>query len=185
VARIEELAERYARHIATPWQRTISGAQRVVMVVYDKELERTLRARKLLFENATREAGHEWRELDVTDAFAQWMVKDEYREDYFASPEDIQLKLDAEFSGDLAGRVRAVLTAPEVNESTVIGLFGVGSLFGLTRVSQLLKLVERDIRGRLVVFFPGQFEGNNYRLLDARDGWNYLAVPITQHTQNE
>ena len=33
--------------------------------------------------------------------------------------------------------------------------------------------------GRLVVFFPGQFEQNNYRLLDARDGWNYLAVPIT------
>lgn len=185
MARIEDLAERYARHIATPWQRTISGAQRVVMVVYDKELERTLRARKLLFENATREAGHEWRELDLTDTFARWMVRDEYREDYFASPEDIQLKLDAEFSGDLAERVRAVLTAPEVNERTVVALFGVGSLFGLTRVSQLLKLVERDIRGRLVVFFPGQFEGNNYRLLDARDGWNYLAVPITQHTQNE
>lgn len=185
MARIEELAERYARHIAAPWQRTISGAQRVVMVVYDKELERTLRARKLLFENATREAGHEWRELDVTDTFARWMVRDEYREDYFASPEDIQLKLDAEFSGDLAERVRAVLTAPGVNENTVVALFGVGSLFGLTRVSQLLKLVERDIRGRLIVFFPGQFEGNNYRLLDARDGWNYLAVPITQHTQNE
>lgn len=185
MARIEELAERYARHIAAPWQRTISGAQRVVMVVYDKELERTLRARKLLFENATREAGHEWRELDVTDTFARWMVRDEYREDYFASPEDIQLKLDAEFSGDLAERVRAVLTAPGVNENTVVALFGVGSLFGLTRVSQLLKHVERDIRGRLIVFFPGQFEGNNYRLLDARDGWNYLAVPITQHTQNE
>lgn len=185
MARIEDLAERYARHIAAPWQRTISGAQRVVMVVYDKELERTLRARKLLFENATREAGHEWRELDVTNTFARWMVRDEYREDYFASPEDIQLKLDAEFSGDLAERVRAVLTATEVNENTVVALFGVGSLFGLTRVSQLLKLIERDIRGRLIVFFPGQFEGNNYRLLDARDGWNYLAVPITQHTQNE
>jgi hypothetical protein len=31
----------------------------------------------------------------------------------------------------------------------------------------------------LLVFFPGQFDNNNYRLLDARDGWNYLAVPIT------
>jgi hypothetical protein len=29
------------------------------------------------------------------------------------------------------------------------------------------------------VFFPGVYENNNYRLLDARDGWNYLAVPIT------
>jgi len=29
------------------------------------------------------------------------------------------------------------------------------------------------------VFFPGQLEQNNYRLLDARDGWNYMAVPIS------
>jgi hypothetical protein len=42
-------------------------------------------------------------------------------------------------------------------------------------------MAEADIQGRLVVFFPGQFERNNYRLLDARDGWNYLAVPITLH----
>jgi hypothetical protein len=41
--------------------------------------------------------------------------------------------------------------------------------------------VVKDIRGRLVVFFPGEYEDNNYRLLDARDGWNYLAVPITLH----
>ena len=54
-------------------------------------------------------------------------------------------------------------------------------LFGLLRASHLLKLVERDIRGRLVVFFPGHKDNNNYRLLDARDGWNYLAVPITLH----
>ena len=57
-----------------------------------------------------------------------------------------------------------------------------GSLFGFARVSQVLKLVERDVQGRLVVFFPGQFEQNNYRLLDARDGWNYMAVPISIHS---
>ena len=32
---------------------------------------------------------------------------------------------------------------------------------------------------RLLVFFPGSYEDNNYRLLDGYDGWNYLAVPIT------
>jgi len=35
------------------------------------------------------------------------------------------------------------------------------------------------VHGRLVVFFPGSFEDNNYRLLDGYDGWNYLATPIT------
>jgi hypothetical protein len=68
MARIEDLAESYRRHIATPWQRTVAGAQRVAMVVYDKELERTLVARKLAFETATREAGHDWQEIDISRA---------------------------------------------------------------------------------------------------------------------
>ena len=181
MARIEDIAERYGRHIATPWQRTIAGAQRVVMVVYDKELERTLRARKLAFETATREAGHDWFEVDLSDAFAAWMAADDYRDEYFSSPEDLQLKLDAEFPEFVAGRIRDMLRRPEVTADSVVAVIGVGSLFGFARVSQVLKKIEADIKGRLVVFFPGQFERNNYRLLDARDGWNYLAVPITQH----
>jgi hypothetical protein len=62
-----------------------------------------------------------------------------------------------------------------------VAIFGVGALFGFTRVSRVLKIVEPSIKGRLAVFFPGTFDNNNYRLLDARDGWNYLAVPITLH----
>ncbi|RWE30574.1 BREX protein BrxB domain-containing protein [Mesorhizobium sp.] len=181
MARIEDIAERYGRHIATPWQRTIAGAQRVVMVVYDKELERTLRARKLAFETATREAGHDWFEVDLSDAFAAWMAADDYRDEYFSSPEDLQLKLDAEFPEFVAGRIRDMLRKPGVTADGVVAVIGVGSLFGFARISQVLKKIEADIKGRLVVFFPGQFERNNYRLLDARDGWNYLAVPITQH----
>jgi len=179
MARIEDLAERYGRHIATSWQRTISGAQRVVMVVYDKEMERTLRARKQAFETATQGAGHDWYEVDIADAFAQWMASDDYRDEYFASPDDLQLKLEAEFAEHVAERVRSVLAKPEVTETSVVALFGAGALFGLVRISQVLKLIERDIKGRLVVFFPGHKDENNYRLLDARDGWNYLAVAIT------
>lgn len=181
MARIEDIAERYGRHIATPWQRTIAGAQRVVMVVYDKELERTLRARKLAFETATREAGHDWFEVDLSDAFAAWMAADDYRDEYFSSPDDLQLKLEAEFPEFAAGRIRDALCKPEVTANSVVAVIGVGALFGFARISQVLKKIEADIKGRLVVFFPGQFERNNYRLLDARDGWNYLAVPITQH----
>ncbi len=182
MARIEDLADHYGRHIATPWQRTIAGAQRVIMVVYDKELERTLRARKLAFETATRRAGHDWHEVDLADAFAQWMAADEYRDEYFASPDDLLLKLETnEFPEYVADRLRDTLTRPDVTDASVVAVFGAGALFGLARISQILKLVESDIRGRLVVFFPGQFERSNYRLLDARDGWNYLAVPITLH----
>jgi hypothetical protein len=30
----------------------------------------------------------------------------------------------------------------------------------------------------LLVFFPGEQEGNTYRLLDAQNGWGYLATSI-------
>lgn len=181
MGRIEELAERYSQHISTPWQQTVAGAQRVVMVVYDKELERTLLARRMAFEMATQQAGHDWYEVDVADAFATWMANDEYREAYFETPEDLQLKLDAEFAEFVADRIGKVLSKPEATKDSVVAVFGVGALFGFTRVSKVLKLVESDIRGRLVVFFPGHYDRNNYRLLDARDGWNYMAVPITLH----
>ena len=61
----------------------------------------------------------------------------------------------------------------------MIAITGIASLFGFVKVSEIIPAVANHIRGRLVVFFPGEFENNNYRLLDARDGWNYLSVPIT------
>ena len=181
MSRIEDLAELYGRHISTPWQRTVAGAQRVISVIYDKELERTLLARKMAFETATRQAGHKWYEIDVSNCFANWMAEDEYREEYFSSPDDLQLKLEEEFTQYTANRIQAVLRQPEVDDNSVVAVFGAGTLFGFASVSNLLKSVEGDIRGRLVIFFPGHIDRNNYRLLDARDGWNYLAVPITLH----
>ncbi len=122
MARIEDLADRFGRHIATPWQRTVSGAQRVIMVVYDKELERTLRARKVAFETAARQAGRDWYELDISNSFAAWMAADDYREEYFASPEDLQLKLQAEFSEYVAELLRTGLTSAEVTDNCVVAL---------------------------------------------------------------
>lgn len=182
MARIEDLAELYGVHIATPWQRTIAGAQRVLFVLYDKELERTLRARKDEFATRTRAAGHSWHEVDITTAFSTWLAADEYREAYFESPEDLQLKLEGELPEYVAERIRAVLSRDDADAASVVAVFGVASLFGLSRMSHILRLVEGDIRGRLVVFFPGHLEQNNYRLLDAQDGWNYMAVAITAHS---
>jgi hypothetical protein len=182
MARLEDLADLYGQHIATPWQRTVAGAQRVIMVAYDKELERVLRARKGEFETRTKAAGHDWHEVDLTSAFASWLAADEYRDAYFESPDDLQLKLKDEFPEFAAEKIRTALVAPSVSETSVVAVFGAGSLYGFTHVSEVLKRVERDVQGRLVVFFPGTLEQNNYRLLDARDGWNYMAVPISIHS---
>ena len=61
----------------------------------------------------------------------------------------------------------------------MVSVLGVGSLFGLLKVSEVVDRFSPLVAGRLVVFFPGSCENNNYRLLDGYDGWNYLAVPIT------
>ncbi len=179
--RIDTLVERYKHYIVLPWQKHLSGTQRVIFIVYDKTDERRLRARKALFEMETKDAGHGWVECDLTDVFAQWMADTEYRESYFESPEDLELKLESDFLEHVAGRVKEVLKTPEADENAVVSIYGVASLFGFVRVSELMEEIERYIRGRVVVFFPGEYENSNYRLMDARDGWNYLAVPITIH----
>ena len=181
MGRIEELATRYRGHIGAPWQRNLAGDQKAIFVVYPKTDERRLRARLELFELATNSTGHRWRLVDLTDTFAYWMAETDYRDVYFEEPDTLGMKLRSDFVQFVARRLRDALTVDGVDENTVVAVQGVACLFGFTRVSLVLKEVVKDIRGRLVVFFPGEYEDNNYRLLDARDGWNYLAVPITLH----
>ena len=179
MGKIEDLALIYERYIGLPWQSTVAGAQRVVIVVYDKELERIFRARKDEFAQRTRAVGHVWIEYDCTRCFAEWMAADEYREEYFNYPEDLQMKVASEFFTHVADSLSDSLKTGDNN--TVVALTGVASLYGFMRVSDLVRTVEQDIKGRLVVFFPGTKDGSNYRLLDARDGWNYLAYSITSN----
>ncbi len=181
MGRIEDLASRYESHISAPWQRNLAGAQRAIFVVYPPEDERKLRARLDEFETRTKAAGHDWKLVDLTNVFARWMAAMDYRDSYFEEPADLVLKLQAGFVQHVAVELRKVLAAPEVTENTVVGVYGVASLFGFTKVSLVLKEIEQEIHGRLVLFFPGEYDNNNYRLLNARDGWNYLATPITLH----
>jgi hypothetical protein len=150
------------------------------MVVYDKDLERTVRARVTAFELETKNSQHTWHLVDITNVFAKWLSQDEYRDSYFEEPQDLLLKLKAEFAEFVADYIQKTLVSSSADSTSVVALLGVSSLFGFTRVSDVLKLIENDIQGRLVVFYPGQYENNQYKLLDNQDGWNYMAVPITQ-----
>jgi hypothetical protein len=100
--RIQQLARTYGQHIATAWQRTLADSQRVIMIVYDKELERDILAHKDEFEIATKQANHDWFPVNVAPAFAEWIAAAEYRDAYFESPDDLQLKLESEFTGFVA-----------------------------------------------------------------------------------
>jgi hypothetical protein len=101
----------------------------------------------------------------------------EYREAIFKEPEHFSANNELE---NLAiQRVRQACSRDAVNESTVVAVIGLSSLFDYMRVSSLIESVEDSVRGRLLILFPGEFSGSVYRFMDARDGFNYMAVPIT------
>jgi len=176
------LQSAYRQHLTVPWQRTIAGIQRVIFAVYDKTDELRLRASIDEFALITQQAEKRWLLIDVTNAFPQWMAGQEYRDAYFDSPEDLagyQTGELTEFAASLIGQLKTRMIN-EAGPDTVIAVLGVGSLFGLARVSAIVEGIKDAVPGRLLIFFPGEYhpENHTYRLLDARDGWNYLAVPL-------
>lgn len=180
MSRVDDLIENYRRFVSLPWRTGLAPAQRVWMAVYAPEDERRLRLHLSEFQTASRAAGHDWALIDITTAFEEWMAAHEYRDAYFANPKLIQPELVG-FLERLVDQVREKLLALG-NDRTIVGLLGAGALFGLgdhVRVSALIERVQDLVNGRLLVFFPGEVDGNNYRLLGAKDGWNYLATPIT------
>lgn len=180
-SRIDQLVRRYEQFCALPWQRSLAAPQRTWFVVYDKMDERHFRARITEFELATKRAGHGWHHIDVTDAFGHWLSAEEYWESFFESPEDLEPKFP-DFEHTIVAAIRTELTHEATDEDTVVAISGIGGLFGFTKVSSVIQQASSSlVRGRLLVFFPGEHEDNNYRLLDARDGWNYLAIPIKAH----
>jgi hypothetical protein len=177
---VEDLVGSYRRFVRLPWKRNLAAAERVWMAVYAPEYERRIRLNLPEFQNATVQAGHSWGCIDITTSFERWMAGHEYAATYFEEPELLITATQA-FSDRVAEEVAGQLEQFE-DPDTVVGLIGAGALFGLgdsVKVSALLKAVEASVRGRLLVFFPGRKDHNTYRLLDARDGWDYLATPIT------
>jgi hypothetical protein len=183
MSEIELLLQQYERLVGMPWTERLSGAEKVWFVVYEPAQERRLRLRLQEFQIVTEKAGHAWKFVDLTDAFAHWMTGHRYRESYFKRPELLSEAALSGFAAAAADEIKAALAAPGVDERTVVAVGGLGSLFGIVRASDVLGQATQAVTGRLLVFFPGRYENKVYRLLDARDGWNYLAVPITAETQ--
>jgi hypothetical protein len=182
VTRIDLLKKNFQRLCEYSWDRNLAGAQRIWLAVYDKEDERRLRLRLPLFDEAAVHAGRKWTQIDLTNAFAEWMCgpsNASYAESYFESPELLDDAVLAGLKRTVVSNIRSVLAALPDPDNTVTALYGVASLFGFLKISEFLPMIEENVTGRLLVFFPGTCEQNNYRLLDARDGWNYHAVPIT------
>lgn len=180
MSRVDDLIANYERFVELPWPPNPAPAQRVWMAVYAPAEERRLRLHLPDFATASRRAGYEWDLVDITDDFERWMAAHEYRDAYFENPKLMQPAL-AGFFDVLVERVEEQIRA-KTSDRTIIGLAGAASLCGLgdkVKVSALIERVQQSVQGRLLVLFPGEVEGNSYRLLGARDGWNYMATQIT------
>lgn len=173
---IDDACRAYERHLSEPWSPSLSGPERVWMLTYRPDSERRLRHRLPMFETATEASDRRWQLIDISTTFESWLSQHEYCDSYLEDPEALQFGALDEFADFLVDEISRQLRTAD--DATVSALLGAASLFGLVRLSRVLNDISREIPGRLLVFFPGTREENNYRLLDAHDGWNYLAVPI-------
>lgn len=172
---IEELLDDFKKRLTVPWRDDEAPAGRVWLLWYDKANERRVRGRLREFQLAAEQAGKGWREFDIAPCFGAWVAQQPWFERLAKRPGSLSTVLP-QFEEHLARTIKGELGA--CGHDDVFALTGIASLFGLTRASALIDKIVAAVPGRLLVTFPGAHRGGIYRLLDARDGWNYLAVPI-------
>ncbi len=174
---VERLNEALRLQLRQPWTSDKSGGERVWFLVFDPDKLRQVLARKEQLRLTTQAAGREWAEIDVSAAFGKWMANHRYAGRYFSRPNLARTILE-DFAQSLVADVTAEIRQRDLGETSLIVLTGTEALYGINKLSHITRLIEDTIPGRLLVFFPGEYNEPLYRFLDARDGWNYLAVPI-------
>lgn len=189
MSEIQNLIQNYERHIALPWKAELPGAQKIVFVIYHPQEERNLRGKMRDFESSTRMAKHAWHECDMTHFLPKW-IEAQHKEQKALYGEKSTLNYHTDFDSlliaadeiqeDLCSYLAERLQDTNVTENDVVAVYGVAGLFDILHTTTVLKKVEDSIRGRLLLFFPGYYKGGQYRFMDARDGFNYLGVPITR-----
>ncbi len=161
-----------------PWRSDVAPDQRVVFCVYDEKDELRIRAKIDEFELVSQRSQHEWAVFDLSDTFAQWFSGLRYTESYFLEPHLLETIIH-KYLSFIVDEFSVFLEQNGIGNNWVVALTGVGTLFGFLKVKDVVDKIAPMVNGRLLVFFPGSYENNNYRLLDGYDGWNYLAVSIT------
>jgi len=178
--RIDQLLENYRSHIQMPLRPGLPASQRVWFALYPAAEERRLINRIEEFEMLTKEAGHTWVRIDLKGSLARWLasVDEKERAEWFKNPRDIELYAKTEWKDILTELFQKEVAHTTAPERSVFALTGLMELYDFLHVSDLIEDFEKAFTGYLLVFFPGEKEGNTYRFLDARTGWNYLALPI-------
>lgn len=171
----DEILTAYRKQVELPWASDTPPAGRVWIIWYDKTLQRRFTGQIEALKQATLTAGHGWRYINLSPQFGKWIAKHEFFENLVAQPKELRGLLP-DFEEVIISAIKNELKNCSKND--VLTIDGCGSLFGLVRVSTLISKISDEIPGRLLIGFPGKHTMGVYRLLDARDGWNYHAIPI-------
>jgi len=174
---IDRLLSNYSRQVRLPWSANVSGKQRIWFAVYPPAEERRVRARLPQFETLTLETNHGWSSVDLTRLLPEFVAAHKYRQSIFQNPQHLRPGSDLEVRA--AALVNEVCSREDTNAGSVVAVMGLASLFDFMRVSNLVERVEDNVPGRMLILFPGEYTNNVYRFMDARSGFNYMAVPIT------
>jgi Domain of unknown function (DUF1788) len=172
---VDDLLFHFRHQVALPWRPDTPPEYRVWIMHYDKALDRRVQARLPEFEDATRRAEHGWSVMALAPLVAPWLAAHELFDGLVNQPDELPSILP-EFEEHVVAKVRGRLD--QIGPNDLLVLSGAGALFGLLRVSRLTQSVADAIQGRLLLLFPGRHSNGAYRLLDARDGWSYRAIPI-------
>ena len=178
MSRVSDLVDAYAGELSLPWRAGLSGGERVWMLVYPPDMERTMRAALPRLEMVTGQGGHGWTLIDITDELGHWLASHRHAEAFFEEPSDFTPAIIDKFEAELVAKIREQLAA--VSRDNVVALVGIGSIFPFLRASSVIRAIDDEVSGRLLVLFPGLHdpETHSFRLLDARDGFNYRARVI-------
>ena len=178
-SKIDQLLSAYEVVVTEPWSTSLSGQERVWFLVYDPAEQRKVDLRIGEFEMATQKAGKRWIIISLKKCFPTWMANHDYKDEYFNDPETLVDQLEAEFKQFAINFLIEEMNKLGTDDNTLIAIKDISSLFGFNRMSDILNGCANAFKGRMLIFFPGEYDKNHYRLLDARDGWSYLARPIT------
>lgn len=178
-SKVDQLLSAYEAVVNEPWASSLSGHERIWFLVYDPIEQRKVDLRIGDFETSTIKAHKKWISISLKKCFPLWMSKHDYKDEYFNDPESLIDQLEADFKQFAIDYIISEIEKQGTDENTLVAVRDISSLFGFNRMSDVLSGCSNSFKGRLLLFFPGEYDKNQYRLLDARDGWNYLARPIT------
>ncbi len=171
----DDILTAYIKQVNLPWASDTPPVGRVWIVWYEKALQRRFTGRIGEFEHATQKAGHGWHHINLAPWLGRWIAQHELFDALIEQPKELRGLLP-DIQDALLAEIKNALA--ECSPNDVLAVDGCGALFGVAWVSTLIGKIANSVPGRLLVGFPGKHSSGVYRLLDARDGWNYHAVPI-------